>query len=407
MPTTYKFVTLFLFGWLIAGCSKKDKDYEKYITNGEVVYPGIVSNVSFRAGDRRVQLKWNPSPDLSITKYKIYWNNRKDSQVVNATTHNPGDSVKVLIGGLSEYVYSFTVHSLDDNGNISIPLLVNNVRIYGPVYRGGLLNRPYNAATPFVLNANGSVQLNFNTPDTINIATQIRYTNTNAQVKDTILLPGKNSMVLNDFKFGTTVQYRSSYIPVSTALDTFSTTAFSDFPAIKRFEDVTAQFIQNPGNPFQRGDAGTGKWGVPKNWLYNTNMLNQNSNTAGGWSWDGNPSGVIHFESQDWSGPGLTNGKIYQTVTLPAGEYKASFYSDGGGGSINGNLVVAAGNTLPDINQLTNVLGLVHWDQNNIGGTHELSFTLSNATTVTIGWVVSTGSTTWNHVNSITLKHLQ
>jgi hypothetical protein len=216
-------------------------------------------------------------------------------------------------------------------------------------------------------------------------------------------------MLLNDFKFGTTVQYRSSYIPVSTALDTFSVTAFSDFPAIKRFVDVTTQYLLNPGNPFQRGDAGTGKWGTLKNWLYNTNMLNQNSNTAGGWSWDGNPSGVIHFESQDWSGPGIINGKLYQTVALPAGEYKAGFYSDGGGSGsfINGNFVVSAGNTLPDINQLSNVLGQVHWDQNNISGTHDLSFTLSNATTVAIGWVISTGSTTWNHVNSITLKRLQ
>jgi len=409
MPTINKLVILFVFGLLIAGCSKKDKDYEKYITGGEIVYPGIVSNVTYRTGDRRVQLKWNPSPDLSITKYMIYWNNRKDSVLVTATTHQPGDTVKVLIGGLSEYVYNFTVHSLDEKGNISIPLQVNNVKIYGPVYQGGLLNRAYNAANPYVVNANGSILLNFNTPDTINIATQIRYTSTAGQVKDIILPPGDNSIMIADFKFGTTVQYRSSYIPVLYALDTFYTTAFSDFPAVKRFEDVTTQYIQNPGNPFLRGDNGTGKWGMPQNWLYNTNLLNQNSNSAGGWSWDGNPSGVIHFESQDWSGPGLTNGKLYQTVALPAGEYKAGFYSDGGssGSFINGNFVVAAGNTLPDINQLSGALGQVHWDQNNVSGPHEMSFTLPNATTVAIGWVVSTGTTSWNHINSITLKRLQ
>jgi len=407
MPTIHKLVIWLVLVSLITACTKKDKDYEKYLTPGEIVYPGIVTNVNFRAGNRRVQLKWNPSPDPSITKYRIYWNNRSDSMQVTATTHQPGDTVQVLISGLNEYVYNFTVHSLDEKGNVSIPLLVNNVKVYGPVYQGGLLNRPYNVANPYIVNANGSIQLIFNTPDTINIATQIRYTSTAGQVKDIILAPQDDTVSIPDFKFGTAIRYRSSYIPVATALDTFYAMAFSDFPVVKRFEDVTALYIQNPGNPFQRGDNGTGKWGLVKDWLYNTNLLNQNSSTIGGWSWDGNPSGVIHFESQDWSGAGLTNGKLYQTFTLPAGEYKASFYSDGGGGSIDGNFVVAAGTTLPDITQLSGVIGQAHWDQNNVSGNHEMSFTLTSATTVAFGFVVSTGTTTWNHVNSITLKRLQ
>ena len=233
MPIINKLVILFVLGASITACTKKDKDYEKYLTAGEVVYPGIVANVNFRAGNRRVQLKWNPSPDPSITKYMIYWNNRSDSMQVTATTHTPGDTVKVLIDGLNEYVYNFTVHSLDEKGNVSIPLIVNNVKVYGAVYQGGLLNRPYNAANPFVINPNGSIQLNFNAPDTINIATQIRYTSTAGQIKDTILAPQNNTVLIPDFKSGTAIQYRSSYIPVATALDTFYTTAFSDFPAVK------------------------------------------------------------------------------------------------------------------------------------------------------------------------------
>src|ERR1700754_3285625 len=100
MPTTHTLLGLLVLGSLLAGCSKKDKDYEKYLTDGEIVYPGIVANVNYRAGDRRVQLKWNPSPDPSITQYMVYWNNRNDSVQVTATTHQPGDTVKVLIGGL-------------------------------------------------------------------------------------------------------------------------------------------------------------------------------------------------------------------------------------------------------------------------------------------------------------------
>ena len=404
---TMKFQTgcLVLLIALLHGCSKKDKDYEVYLQGGEHVYPGVVANTGFRPGDQRVLLTWNPSPDPSIAKYVIYWNNRQDSMTVNATSHSPADTVKTLVTGLKEYVYAFSIYSYDTKGHVSIAITLNNVKVYGPVYRGGLLNRPYNATTPYSFTSAGTVILNFNTPDTINITTIIRYTNNSGVQKDTSLSPAKNTIGLPDYQFGTTVQYRSAYIPVNGAIDTFNTPAFDNFPDIKLLGNVTPLFIKNPGTPFVRSDNGTGKWGLPKDWLYNTNVLNQNGNTAGGWSTDGSPSGVIHFESKDWSGPGVTNGKIYQTFTLPAGSYTAQFTSDGGGSGsfIDGNFVVAAGTTLPDISALSGALGLAHWDQNNVGGTHSFTFTLNASTVVAIGWVVSTGTTSWNHINSITL----
>lgn len=217
---------------VFVGCGKKDQDFKSFLNGHEVVYPGLVTTTSYGPGNLRTALYWHPSTDPSITKYLIYWNNKADSMVVNATSHTPTDSVKVIIPNLLEYVYTFTVYSLDAKGNRSIPLDISNVRVYGPVYQSRLLNRAYDPVTPYVVNANGSVTLNFSAPDTINISTDIRYTNTSGTVVEKPLAPTANSITLTDYKSGTTVQYRSSYIPVKSAIDVFTAPQYSDFPQI-------------------------------------------------------------------------------------------------------------------------------------------------------------------------------
>jgi hypothetical protein len=133
---------------------------------------------------------------------------------------------------IQEFVYSFAIYSYDAKGNKSIPKQVDNVKVYGPIYQGGLLNRPYNANNPYTLNTNGSLVLNFNPPDTININTVIKYTNVAGTVVEKNLRPDSSSIYLRDYKLGTDVQYRSSYIPGRGSLDTFIVSAYSVFPRI-------------------------------------------------------------------------------------------------------------------------------------------------------------------------------
>ncbi|WEK35671.1 MAG: DUF4998 domain-containing protein [Candidatus Pseudobacter hemicellulosilyticus] len=217
---------------VLLACSKKDKDYEHFLEGGEIVYPGVIANTSYRAGDQRVQLYWNPSPDPNVKEYHILWNNNQDSLVVPAATFNPKDTVRVTIPGLAEYVYSFTVYSYDQNGNRSIPMTVNNVRVYGPVYTNGLLNRAYNADNPYSVSVDGKLTLNFNQPDTINIHTAIRYTNRQDQLATVYIGPTDNSITIDDYKFGTSLDYRSAYVPMVRAIDTFNAPAYSEFPTV-------------------------------------------------------------------------------------------------------------------------------------------------------------------------------
>ncbi|MDN5287887.1 MAG: hypothetical protein JWR38_4161 [Mucilaginibacter sp.] len=396
---------LLLLAVTISGCSKKDLKYKDLVKGGEIYYPGVPANTNYRAGDLRTMLVWSPSPDPNITKYKIYWNNLQDSMIVSATSHNPKDTVKTIIPNLREATYNFIVYSIDNVGHVSIPLNINAVRVFGGVYRSGIFNRGYDASAPYNVDViKGNVQLKFNAPDSVNVKTVINYIDNTGKTNSVVLRPDSNTITLNNFKFGTNVTYQSTYMPSSTAIDTFTVSQPSTFPNITRAGDVTRYFIKNAGYPFARGDNGSGKWGTPKDWQYNSNVLNQNGNTAGGWSTDG--GGLIHFEAKDYSGDGVNNGKVYQTFTLPPGSYALDMETGGYNSSFKANEIVAIGTTLPDIDNLGNPLAIFRGDQNNMGGVHTLNFTLTQSTTVTIGWVVSTQSTTYLQFKGVKVRVL-
>jgi hypothetical protein len=223
------FIGLFLIV-IVTSCEKQQTDFRDFFGGHEITYTGSAGEVLTRTGNLRTQLKWKSSSDPSIVKYVVYWNNRTDSQVVAITGKT--DSIFVTIPNLQEFVYSFTIYSYDSKGNKSVPKQVNNVKVYGPTYKSSLLNRAYNVADPYLLNSDGSVTLNFITPDTINIGTLIKYTNTSGNTVQQTLAPQNNTIVLPNYKLGTEIQYVSSYVPERNSLDVFTVAANSVFPRV-------------------------------------------------------------------------------------------------------------------------------------------------------------------------------
>lgn len=229
-------IVVFLFSFLlITGCKRYDNDYLKYFDGKESVYPGLVKNLAYQAGNLRTVLTWNPSPDPSVIKYLVTWNNGQDSVVVPASSHNPDDTVKVSIPGLSEYVYSFVVRSYDNKGNISIGREINNVRVYGSAYSSTLLNRNVNTANPYLYTDNGVLTLFFAKTDSSNVSTIIHYTNTSNAAEQKMLHPDSGAVTINNYKPGTAITFQSAYRPEPTAADIFTTAVPDNFPTIYRY----------------------------------------------------------------------------------------------------------------------------------------------------------------------------
>jgi len=227
---------IYLFGLFIAimmmtnSCSKDATAYQEYLKGKEKIYPGLPNGITAASGNNRVKLSWTPSPDPTVTKYRILWNNGADSLEV-ASGSKAGEPVSVIINKLVEYNYSFTIYSFDEKGNRSIPVQVNNIKIYGDSYKSSLTNRFLNTANPYELNAN-SITLNFLTPDTINTGTVVKYTQTDGSIKTLNLAPGDPSITLDQYKAGSKIFYQSAYVPVKSAIDTFYTRGFDSLANI-------------------------------------------------------------------------------------------------------------------------------------------------------------------------------
>ncbi len=238
----------------VLSCSKKPTDYRSFLGGSEITYPGVVSNTFVFPGNGRLMLAWHPSPDPSVARYVVYWNNYADSIVIPAVSHNLSDTVKCVVNNLAEYAYTFFVYSYDSIGNKSVPSEIDNAKVYGSIYQNSLHNRPVNTDDASDVKNDGSVTLNFDTPDTINITTNIKYTSTSGLTLVKPLSPNSNSVILTDYKFGTPVLYQSSYIPVRGALDTFYTLNYDTFPSISPIVQCDKSLFHEMHLP---GDVGT------------------------------------------------------------------------------------------------------------------------------------------------------
>lgn len=195
----------------------KPTDYEKYLSNHEIIYPGTVK-LKAVGGNYRVLMYWNPSPDKTIAKYMIYWNHNLDSISVNATTLDPDSVQQIYFDNLKEtQEYDFTFYSLDSAGNKSIPIKLNPVRVYGNYYQKSLKNRIYSTYSY----SNDTVTIQWNKPDTVNINTQIRFTNLSGQQTIFDLSPTSKSSVIAQYMPNTYIYYKSSYLPITNSPDTF------------------------------------------------------------------------------------------------------------------------------------------------------------------------------------------
>lgn len=203
---------------LVGSCSKKPTDYRSYLGEAEKIYPGVLLNLETKPGDGRLLLTWQSGSDPSITRYVVYWNNGADSSVVDVKTGSPSDTVEAYIDGLNEGSYNFVIHSFDARGNKSIPTQVENAKVYGGQYRDGLLNRPVQR----VQFANDMLQLDWGVPDTVNITTQILYTDVLGQEQTLWLHPDSSRTEIDDWKLASPILYRSYYKPQQNAIDTFA-----------------------------------------------------------------------------------------------------------------------------------------------------------------------------------------
>ena len=170
---------------------------------------------------------------------------------------------------------------------------------------------------------------------------------------------------------------------ISTTIVIIDVNALVIGPAV----DITAKYILNPGNPFIASAMNGTRWGTLQSWKVNTAVLSHGG--VGGFSSDGDGK-TMDLES-GWGSPAIYNGKVWQTITLPAGTY--AWDPSGGSWKWQGTKDPTYAVVAPNIDSLPNYSNIV----NNAAIFYQVfaqpqplvTFQLTSTTTVSVGIVVN------------------
>lgn len=218
---TIKFLAYLLLGVIscyLCSCSKIN-DVNKFAPNGEIKYTGRVDSTIVYSGKGRIKLTMMLGNDLSRKKIKVYWNNRADSAEMNLQQTSKKDTVSMIINNLAEGQYNFNIYTYDDQGNSSVMSYANGT-VYGSEYFATLANRTLK--TLELSNDGQNAILNWPLASTGEFGIEIKYT-ANDGIAHKVIVPNNElTTVLSNYKPGSLLSYKSLFIPVPTAIDTFS-----------------------------------------------------------------------------------------------------------------------------------------------------------------------------------------
>ncbi|WP_164891144.1 DUF4998 domain-containing protein [Botryobacter ruber] len=368
----------------MSSCSKWD-DFKKYTKDGEIMYTGKMDSVKVYSGKGRVMLRGEFNADPKIKLTKIYWNDFRDS----VEFHVDKGSERAVFErtfDVDEGVKNFIIHNYDGSGNRSIA--VNAVGTsYGSSYRRKINNRLISAVD---FNENGATL----TWEAMDLSTGPQYTELeyelNGETKNVIIPINETTVLLPELSAATTIRYRTIFKPEKTSIDTFAV-------AFRSREIKPVPKLKNSKVPFVAA-ARNGRWGTLADWI--TNDAAKIHGGHGGWDeWNGN---IFNLES-GWGAPAVTNGKIYQTLELEPGTYTFGI-SDLRDTNLTVDdkayLVVALGNTIPDVEQVATALGSVQVVQGKTLLELQVTFTIRETSSVSMGYLTTqSGGTPGRYCN--------
>lgn len=218
-----------LLAVLSLSCTKSD-EYKKFLSSGPQTFPAKADSLKVFTGRYRVMLSWIIVSDPSVTKARIYWNNRADSMEVPIQKVTLPDTVKAVVSNLEEKPYTFEVFTFDKYGNRSVGVSASG-RSLGERYEEALLDWGINmkiiigAAPPY-----NSALVNWGAfyLDGL-IGVRVTYTDKDGADQDVLVpadpvaAPPVVTSMFEKFVPGASFSYSTLYLPEATAIDTMHT----------------------------------------------------------------------------------------------------------------------------------------------------------------------------------------
>ena len=397
-------------------CSGMLDNIDPFLNEGDIIYVGKLDSLKAYPGINKVKIQGTMLYGVNQTQCVISWKNpgtlADESKEFPVARTKAGESFDFILEDLEEGQYDFSIITLDQGGNESIPNTISTY-VYGEQYKQGLASR--------ILRSIESSQISNEAEEYIWVAQltwaisrgdgivgcNIEYELANGEIKKRWIPVDELEVNLTDYKENGSLRYTTLILPEEQALDTFRIESEEFRLPEKSYvgvsKDLTNIYLKNAGSPFERADDSADAWGIIKDWSFTPNIVNQSGGQAGGFHTAN--GGCVRFETENRTGPGYANGKMWQTITLPKGKYLVKAYLNRETTGINytANLVVAAGNELPDNDSLDSSIAYTPIRHTEGFGDKSVNFELDDATTLSLGWVVSlnapTQTVSFNYIN--------
>jgi hypothetical protein len=258
----------------LLACDKMTDSYKEYIhKGGEIFYLTRPDSIVYLGGEYSALIRLWTYNAPNVKTVKVFWNNDKDSLVVPASFHTGKDSVDIVVPGLEERAYTFTVYMADDFGNRSISVS-GSCTVVGDVFFSALPTRKidlirYTPPTRSVIIHWGSaVDADYSEVDYVDDSGETRTLQVpNSEMTTTI--PGvKPQLIMNyrcAFKLATGVMYTeaTSAPPIDLVSITGDGVGWSSFGR----QSSNETFVYDWPSVFQSG--GQNKFEVGTDWRFN------------------------------------------------------------------------------------------------------------------------------------------
>ncbi|ANI88334.1 hypothetical protein A9P82_02895 [Arachidicoccus ginsenosidimutans] len=360
-------------------------DYKKYENNGEIVYPGIFDSLQVIPGKNRALITGVLLSDPKVTKYRIFWNGGLDSVEAPLVRTGGIDTMKQIVDNLPEGPITFEIRTYDKDDNKSVPMNVTGI-IYGDAFQTSINQRGNRAILQSSLTLDGAIQLTWADVESYVgvVGMHIQYYDVNDVLKDTVVPVQLQDQTtdLPDANISKPVTYNTLFIPDAIGIDTLTVNSASA-PMVSEVS------LLNNIHPVKVSESDGNRWANLLDWISNDAIKSHNG--YGGSDISGGSDYKIFFEA-GYGAPEIANGKIYQIAKLPPGKYTFDGSIDwwNNGGQNYTYLVVAPGaDGLPDTDNLSTAIG---YQLVNNGSDVQVSFELTQQTTISLGCVVNLGT---------------
>jgi|SRR5690606_9336030 len=211
-------ITIVLGFGVLYSCKKMDDTYRQFIEDGEIIYIGRADSLKVRGGELRAEVSWLLISDPKVHEYKLTWNNGTDSIINTVTKTDQVDTVRVVIEDLEEKTYEFTITMFDKHGNTSVKSNVIG-KVFGPRYESSIVNRAFLTA----ILKDSDVTINWTKAEDQLVYSLLTYTDSSGKETTLRVEKDEETTILSDFPRIGNFEMVSSFLPDSTALDTFYT----------------------------------------------------------------------------------------------------------------------------------------------------------------------------------------